>query len=225
MAELVAIISLIPVQHFVAPGGRIQCMHDYADDSRALVAEIIGGNHQAFQVFVEKYQRLVSHVVFRMVTNRSDREDLCQEVFFKVYRSLSGFEFGSKLSTWVARITYNTCINYLQKKKVVLLEDLKDEEDGRDSMETAAGFTGSLEEDIATRDLFERVQTELKSMPPQYAAVLTLYHLDEMTYEEIVDITDLPMGTVKSYLYRSRRMLKERLNKKYRTEDIWQQGT
>ncbi len=199
-------------------------MQDYADDSRTLIAEILSGNHRAFHVFVEKYQRLVSHIVFRMVSNRADREDLCQEVSVKMYRNLRGFKFGSKVSTWIARIAYNTCINYLEKKKVPLLQDMSNDDDERDAIDAAADQSISLEVQIENRDLFERVQAEMKHLPPQYAAVLTLYHLDEMTYEEITEITDLPMGTVKSYLFRARKLLKDRLNNKYHMEDIWQQG-
>lgn len=200
-------------------------MSQTAKDNKELIAEILGGNQRAFQTFMEQYQRLVAHIVFRMVPNRTDREDLCQDVFIKVYRNLGGFQFGSKVSTWIARIAYNTCVNYLQKKKIPLLDDLKNKDDGRDALETTAADTTSVDEAMATTDLFRRVQAEMEHLPPQYRALLTLYHLDEMAYEEIVEVTGLPMGTVKNYLYRARRMLKDRLAKKYRTEDIWQQGT
>lgn len=200
-------------------------MRQTAEDNRELIAEILGGNQRAFQTFMEQYQRLVAHIVFRMVPNATDREDLCQDVFIKVYRNLGGFQFGSKVSTWIARIAYNTCVNYLQKKKIPLLDDLKSKDDGRDALETTAADSTAVDEAMATTDLFRRVQAEMEHLPPQYRALLTLYHLDEMAYEEIVEVTGLPMGTVKSYLYRARRMLKDRLAKKYRTEDIWQQGT
>jgi RNA polymerase sigma-70 factor (ECF subfamily) len=198
-------------------------MNGPAVDSRTLVAEILSGNRGAFQTFVERYQRLVSHVVFRMVTNRADREDLCQDVFVKVYQNLGGFHFGSKLSTWVARIAYNTCLSYLQKKRVPLLEDMKPVDEVRDALETAVDDAPMVDETAAERDLFDRVQAEMNHLPPQYRAILTLYHLDEMSYEEIVDVTGLPMGTVKSYLYRARQLLRERLKRKYELEDIWQQ--
>lgn len=191
-------------------------------DSRLLIDEILGGNHRAFATFVDRYQRLVSHIVFRMVSNQADREDICQEVFVKVYHNLGGFEFGSKVSTWVGRIAYNTCINYLQKKKVPLIDDLAAYEEGQSALESAADPSETPDVIAETRDLFERVQSEMEHLPPQYRAVLTLYHLDEMAYDEIVEVTGLPMGTVKSYLFRARQILKDRLRKKYRTEDIWQ---
>lgn len=194
-------------------------------DDRVLVEEILGGSHAAFQTFVSRYQRLVSHIVFRMVTNRADREDLCQEVFVKIYHNLGSFKFGSKVSTWVGRIAYNTCINHLQKRKIPLLDDMAAGSDGQTPLDTVADSAEGPDAAAESRDLFDRVQAEMAYLPPQYRAVLTLYHLDEMAYEEIVEITGLPMGTVKNYLFRARQMLRDRLRKKYRTEDIWLQGT
>ncbi len=198
-------------------------MENTGFDSRALIEEILGGNHRAFQTFVDRYQRLVSHIVFRMVSNRADREDLCQEVFVKVYHSLSGFQYGSKVSTWIGRIAYNTCVNHLQKRKVPLLDDLRPADDeAHSALDSVADEAVALDTAAENRDLFERVQAEMEFLSPQYRAVLTLYHLDEMTYEEIAEITALPMGTVKSYLFRARQILRDRLRKKYRMEDIWQ---
>ena len=73
-----------------------------------------------------------------------------------------------------------------------------------------------------TRELNQRVQDEINLLPPRIGVLLALYHLEEMSYEEIADITQQPMGTVKSYLYRARKMLKENLMEKYRVEEIWQ---
>ena len=195
------------------------------DSSRALIADILAGNQSAFQTFVERYQRLVAHIVFRMVPERADREDVCQDVFMKAYRNLDGFEFASKVSTWIARIAYNTAVNYLQKKKIPLLDDLGGAPDGPSLTELAIDPADSPAAVFERRDSFGRVQEEMNHLPAQFRALLTLYHLDEMTYEEIADVTGLPMGTVKNYLFRARRMLKDRLLKKYRLEDIWHQGT
>jgi len=200
-------------------------MSETIDSSRALIADILAGNQSAFQTFVEQYQRLVAHIVFRMVPERADREDVCQNVFIKAYRNLGGFEFASKVSTWIARIAYNTAVNYLQKKKILLLDDLGGASDGPSLTELAVDPAESAAAVLERRDSFGRVQKEMNHLPPQFRALLTLYHLDEMTYEEIADVTGLPMGTVKNYLFRARRMLKDRLLKKYRLEDIWHQGT
>src|SRR5689334_9595326 len=76
------------------------------------------GNADAFRQLVEDHQRLVAHVVFRMVPDTTDREDLCQEVFIRVYQKLGTFRFQSKLSTWIARVAYTVCLNHLAKKRI-----------------------------------------------------------------------------------------------------------
>ena len=190
-------------------------------DERQLITEILNGNKAALQTFIESYQKLVSHVVFRMVVNSHDREDLCQEVFIKVYQNLSEFKYGCKISTWIARIAHNTCLNYLEKKRVPLLDDIISSEE--ENVINRFSDNSVLPDDYTeTRELNQRVQDEINLLPPRIGVLLSLYHLEEMSYEEIAEITQQPMGTVKSYLYRARKMLKENLMEKYFLEEIWQ---
>ncbi|MBU8935006.1 MAG: sigma-70 family RNA polymerase sigma factor [candidate division Zixibacteria bacterium] len=190
-------------------------------NDRVLIAEILAGNQAAFQTFVSAYQKLVAHVVFRMVKNDCDREDLCQDVFLKAYRNLDGFQFACKVSTWLARIAHNTCMNYIEKKKVPLLSDLRPDT-GRDPIDEIPRQGRSPEQFAEGRDLDQRIRDEVDLLPPQYGILVVLYHLEQMSYEEIADITSQPLGTVKSYLYRARKMLKESLLEKYELEDILQ---
>ena len=190
-------------------------------NDQVLIAEILSGNQAAFQTFVSAYQKLVAHVVFRMVKNDCDREDLCQDVFLKAYRNLGGFKFVCKVSTWLARIAHNTCLNYLEKKKVPLLGDLFPDA-GRDPIDEIQRQCPSPEKLAEGRDLDQRIRDEVDMLPPQYGILVVLYHLEQMSYEEIAEITCQPLGTVKSYLYRARKMLKESLLEKYELEDILQ---
>lgn len=186
-------------------------------DSKRLVKKILAGNTKAFESLIEENQRLVSHIVFRMVSNQSDREEICQDVFMKVYQNLKGFQFESKLSTWIARIAYNTCINYLEKKKVPLLDDCSLEEKTLDSFPSE----GMLPDEHAEKnDLSQRLQREIDKMPVQFKTILTLYHLDNLSYSQITEIMQMPEGTIKSYLFRARKLLKERLMAKYQPEDL-----
>ncbi len=187
-------------------------------DEKKLIEQIITGNTPAFQTLIEEYQRLVSHIVFRMVTNDSDREDVCQDVFIKVYQNLANFHFESKLSTWIARIAYNTSINYLKKKKLPLYDDFSPE---NQSIEDYKGDNNSPDAFTEEKDLSSRLHNEISKLPAQYRTILTLYHLDEMSYAEIAEITQYPDGTVKSYLFRARTILKERLTSKYQLEELW----
>ena len=194
-------------------------MESDRSESRLLVAEVLNGNSAAFKILIERYQKLVSHVVFRMVANISDREDICQEVFIKVYENLGGFHFESKLSTWIASIAYNACINHLEKKRLPLLDDLYREED---ALEQYPSDAVTPDRYVETQDILARVRSEIDKLPVHFRAVVTMYHLDEMPYEEIAEATGMPLGTVKSHLFRARKLLKERLAEKYQLEDIWQ---
>lgn len=184
-------------------------------DEKGLVKRINRGDKEAFRSLVCAYKGLVAHIVFRMVPSKADGEDLCQDVFLKVYTSLPSFRFQSKLSTWIGRITYNTCLNYLGKKKPVLVGDNNSEESFWDSV---PGDYPQPDHDYAAKNIADILHHEIDGMPAKYRIVLTLYHLEEMSYREITDITGLPEGTVKSYLFRGRKYLKDQLDKKYGRE-------
>ena len=184
-----------------------------------IIAKILAGDINAFQHIITEYQRLVSHIVFRMIKKAADREDISQEIFIKVYQNLSSFKFESKLSTWIARIAYNQCLNYQDKKKVSLYDDLTPDEE---SFDKSSGENESPEESTEQLDISNRVQVEIEKMPIQFRTILTLYHLDEMSYKEIAEIMEMPEGTVKSYLFRARKLLKRRLTANYTEEELWQ---
>ncbi len=188
-------------------------------ETHELIKRILAGETAAFRSLILAYQRLVSHIVFRMVSNAADREDLCQDVFIKVYQNLGGFQFESKISTWIAKIAYNTCINYLKKKKVPLYDDLTATEE---SIENKFSGDDSSDAFALSSDINSRLQQEIAKLPVQYRTILTLYHLDEMSYAEISEVLGMPDGTVKNYLFRARKLLKDRLNSKYQVEELWQ---
>ncbi len=187
------------------------------NENRNEIERILAGEAGAFQAFVTKYQRLVSHIVFRMVTNESDRQDLCQDVFMKIHQNLASFRRESKVSTWVARIAHNHCLNFLEKKKVPLFDDLTENERSVDGVVGPAPTPAQCAE---RNDLATRLRHEIDQLPPQYRTIVTLYHLDDMSYREIGKVTGLPDGTVKSYLFRARKALKERLISRFSPEDL-----
>lgn len=176
-------------------------------DETELVSRILKGDLRAFEILVNQYQKLVSSIIARLVSNKEDVEDVCQEVFIKVHQSLPRFGFQSKLSTWIARIAYFTAINYIKKynnrtyiKEIDNLENFK--------------FTDESPADIAEKkniSLF--VNRLINTMPAQYKLVLTLFHINEFSYLEIGEITGMPEGTIKGYLFRARKLLKEKIEK------------
>lgn len=182
-----------------------------------LIAAILSGNKNAFKQIITDYQRLVSHIVNKMIANNSVHEDLCQEVFIKVYKNLSGFGSKSKLSTWIGRISYNHCLNYIEKKKMPLWSDLGD---GSLSIDSVKGDFKTPHEIAEQADISQKLKEQIDNLPGKYKLILTMYHLDELKYGEIAKIMKLPEGTIKSYLFRARKLLKENLLVRYGREDL-----
>jgi RNA polymerase sigma-70 factor (ECF subfamily) len=195
---------------------------------RHLVERVLGGDTNAFGIIVKNTENLVAKIVFDTVTNDGDRKDIAQDIYLKAYQKLPSFKFQSKLSTWIAQISYNTCIDYLRKKKLVLAENtLEESESGLDNdmldmiNNTKGNFDGSADTFVIKKNVAEIVKAGIEKLPPVYKTLVTLYHSEELSYEEIGTITGLPEGTVKSYLFRARKELKTHLLLQYKKEDIW----
>jgi len=188
---------------------------------RETIEKIIAGDTLQFRVVIEQYKRLVYNIAFRMVPNAADREDLCQDVFVKVYQNLSSFQFESKLSTWIARIAFNTCVNHLKKKRVPLFHDFMPE---KVSVEDFGDLAKSPYEEMEHTDIAGKIEIEIEKLPAVFRTILTLFHLEQMSYEEIGKTMAMPAGTVKSYLFRARKLLKERLTRHYVQEELWERG-
>lgn len=177
-------------------------------DDRSLVSRVIGGEEGAFRTLIRHHERLVAHMVGRLVKEEADRQEICQDVFLKVYEKLPEFGFQSKLSTWIATIAYRHAINHVRKQRM-LFEELPDDERWTERFVDHENPGELLEE----KDETARVQQFINALPAQYKAILTLYHLDSMSYAEISEVMSMPEGTVKNYLFRARNLLKEKLNK------------
>jgi RNA polymerase sigma-70 factor (ECF subfamily) len=174
------------------------------NDDQALASYVAQGNKHAFELLIRKYQRLVAHMVGRVITNSEDLEEICQDVFLKVYEKISEFNFQSKLSTWIATIAYRHAINHLRKKKIEIAEI--DEKFVEQFM-----AIDNPAETVEENEMDAIVLTMIDKLPPQYKVVLTLYHLEDMNYAEIGEATGMPEGTVKNYLFRARQLLKEKV--------------
>ncbi|MFH2107366.1 MAG: sigma-70 family RNA polymerase sigma factor [Chrysiogenia bacterium] len=191
--------------NFKTPGKQ---MNEPIDEIGLLISRVQAGDRQAFRVFIEKYQRLVAAIVFRMVYNTADREELSQEIFLKIFKNIKEFQGSAKISSWIGRIASNTCINHLRKKRLPLFADVSPV--GQE-LENVAG-TGLTPEYLNERDDSSRnLQREIEKLPAHYRLILTLFHFSEMNYEEIGQTLNLPSGTVKSHLFRARQKLRERL--------------
>ncbi len=188
-----------------------------------LVEMVLKGNTTSFKYIIANTQGLVIQIVYKMINNQQDREDLIQEVYLKVYNKLSSFRFNSKLSTWIGRIAYNTCINYLEKKKIPILDLNVDHESDRQEVingSSSNGLANFTEDEIFRKERTLILQLEVEKLPPIYRTVVTLFHMEELNYKEISKITNLPLGTLKSYLFRARKQLKENILINYKIEDL-----
>jgi len=203
------------------PTAYFQGIEEILDD-RQIISEILSGDRDAFRAVIEEYQRLVAHIAFRMLPSSADREDVCQDVFLKVYQNLSTFKFKSKFSTWIARIAFNTCLNYLEKKRVELYDDISPDELTLDDIPSDTLTPSKI---VEGDDLRAIIGAEISRLPARYRVILTLFHLNGMSYNEIGEILDIPGGTVKSHLFRARKYLKESLTGKYQEEELWNINT
>lgn len=194
------------------------------DDDRRLVARVQAGEREAFRDLVGRHENLVAHVVYRMVRHSADREELCQEVFVRVYRKLGSFRFESKLSTWIAKLAYHACLNHLKKRRLLLYDDL-----GRRANPGGAAPDRGIEpadrsatplDAAEAAELRSFVRAQVEALPWAYRAVVTLYHLEGMSVAEVGEVTGMPTGTVKNYLFRARRVLKDRLLSTYSVNEL-----
>lgn len=169
------------------------------------IDRVLNGDLQAFGALVKQYQQLVFYVTDRLIKNEEDKKDVAQEVFIKVYKNLRRFNFQSKLSTWIASIAYRTALNYLRDHAK---ENGPGYEKEIEEFEFTEPHPGTL---LESKDVKAFLFRLMEQLPAPYKTVLTLYHLNEFSYAEIAQITGMPEGTVKSYLFRARKLLKDKL--------------
>ena len=168
-------------------------------DDQALIAATLAGRPEAFGELVTRYERAVYHLAVRTLRDRTEAEDAAQEAFLKAYRALGSFRPGAKFSTWIFTICYRGCCDRLAKRRRFSGEELPDRAD------SAAG-----PELLAERsDEAARLRTAIDGLPEKYRAVITLYHLQGKQYEEIATVLNLPLGTVKTHLFRAKEQLRK----------------
>ncbi len=171
-------------------------------DDSVLVATALGGRPDAFGTLVERYDRAVYHLAYRTLHDSEEARDVAQEAFFKAYRSLRTFKPGAKFSTWIFAITYHACCDRLARRKRYSNEELPDRAD------PAAG----PESQAVAGDEARRLRAAIDALPEKYRTVITLYHLQGRQYDEIAQVLGIPMGTVKTHLFRAKEQLRRILN-------------
>ena len=171
-------------------------------EDAALVAAALAGRTEAFGTLVERYDRAVYHLAFRTLRDTEEARDATQEAFFKAYRSLRTFKPGAKFSTWIFAIAYHACCDRLARRKRYSNEELPDRADPAAGPESAA----------IAGDEARRLRAAIATLPEKYRAVITLYHLQGRQYDEIAEVLGIPMGTVKTHLFRAKEQLRRILS-------------
>jgi RNA polymerase sigma-70 factor (ECF subfamily) len=175
-----------------------------------LVASALAGSQEAFRELVLRFERPVYSLIVRMVNDPGTAEDLAQEVFVKAFRSLRTYDASRKLSSWLFKIAHNTTIDHLRRHApdTVSLEAPPDEE-GRGGL-GAVLSDESLEDPAAAaerRDMARSLERAISRLRSEYREAVVLFYVEGASYQEICDVTGLPLGTVKTNLHRARKEL------------------
>ncbi len=189
-------------------------------EEAAIVADLKAGSEEAYAWLIGEFQRPVYGLVYRMVCDPADAADTVQEVFLKVFRGMKNFNGESSLKTWIYRIALHEAANrkrwwFRHKAREASIEPVETEgaAAGDFAMQNALTDRGeSPFDNVAHREVQKRVDAELRGMPEPYRTTLILRDLEEMSYEEIAEVLQISLGTVKSRLTRGRQALKERLS-------------
>jgi RNA polymerase sigma-70 factor (ECF subfamily) len=186
------------------------------DDTDArLVQRLVARDERAFTALVREHEKRVFALVFRMIGNRAEAEDLAQEVFVQVFKAIGSFRGESKLSTWVYRIAINLCKNRSKYLRVRHAGQVEEIDDVQERTALGDGQGGSLtrverpDEMAAGKQVERIVQRAILELEPSFRECLVLRDVEDLSYGDIGTITGLPEGTVKSRIHRARAQLKE----------------
>lgn len=177
-----------------------------------LVKRAQGGDGDAYGLLVTKYQDLVFNVVFRMVGREQDAFDIAQEAFVKGWRALGNFEGRAQFGTWIYRIAINCCISERRgaaRKKTTSLDAGGSEEEG--TAVDVPDESGEPSQRLVDRERVRLVQDAIGELEEEFRSIIVLRDLEDRSYEEIAEVLEVPVGTVRSRLHRARQALKDRL--------------
>ncbi len=175
---------------------------------RELVATAAQGLEGGFEELVRRYQRPISAYVYRMVGDYDCALDLTQEIFIKIYASLSRYRPEFKFSTWIYKIAHNAAIDHLRRNagRERSLSNGAESEPQQLAIESK-GLSPEQQSERAERRL--EIESVVRLLPTAYRELIVLRHSQDLTYEEIVEVTGLPLGTVKNRLFRAREMMRQ----------------
>jgi RNA polymerase sigma-70 factor (ECF subfamily) len=179
-----------------------------AATDRELVATAVSGVEGSFEELVRRYQRPISAYVYRMVGNYESALDLTQEIFIKVYSSLRRYREEFKFSTWIYKIAHNSAVDHLRRNST-REQSLVVGPEG-DQFDLPVESTRlTPEQESERKERRGEIESVVRTLPANYRELIILRHSQDLSYEEIVDVTGLPLGTVKNRLFRAREMMRQ----------------
>ncbi|MDZ5474160.1 RNA polymerase sigma factor SigW [Bacillus sp. 31A1R] len=179
---------------------------------KARIKQVLKGDQSAFAEIVEIYKDKVYQLCYRMLGNRHEAEDMAQEAFIRAYVNITRFNINLKFSTWLYRIATNLCIDRIRKKKPDYYLDAEvSGTDGLTMYSQVAADTSLPEDDLENLELQETIQKEISKLPEKYRSVIVLKYIEELSLNEISEILDIPLGTVKTRIHRGREALRHQL--------------
>jgi RNA polymerase sigma factor (sigma-70 family) len=189
---------------------------DKAIEDFRLIDMAIAGDDSAYAKLLQRYKRAVYHVVLKMVRNVDDAEDLTIESFAKAFRSLHRFKKDFTFSTWLFRIATNNTIDFIRKKKLntLSIENTFTDDDGQSVSIDVEDENLDPQEETIKAQKAELMQLFVDKLPGKYQKLVRLRYFNELSYEEIAEELDAPLGTVKAQLHRARELMFEMVKNK-----------
>mgnify|MGYP003499260849 FL=1 len=177
------------------------------------IKQVLKGDQNAYADIVNLYQHKLYQICYRMLGNKQEAEDIAQEAFVRAYINLHSYDQKRKFSTWIYRIATNLCIDRIRKKKPDYYLDAEVAgTDGLDMYSQIAADEKLPEDVVAQMELQERIQYEISRLPDKYRSVIVLKYIEELSLQEISEILDMPLGTVKTRIHRGREALRKQLS-------------
>jgi RNA polymerase sigma factor (sigma-70 family) len=182
------------------------------DEIKYTIGRVMDGDKEAFGTLVDAHKDMVYTVCLRMLTSEADAEEAAQDVFVKAYRAIASFQAKAKFSTWLYRIAYNHCISVI-RKKVKMIDLVDDIPEGEVDEKEMNGL-----ECISAEERNKYLKLAIESLAETDAVVVTLFYYDEMSLDEIAEITGLSSGNIRIKLHRSRKKMYDVICKNLKTE-------
>jgi RNA polymerase sigma-70 factor (ECF subfamily) len=173
-----------------------------------LIEKSIRGREDGFEELVRRYQRPITGYVYRMLNNYDASLDVTQEVFIKVYNSLEKYSSDYKFSTWLYRIAHNAAIDYMRRNSVNQQSLETENADGSFQLQIES-TQPTPEQERERSEWRTEIESVVKRLPTVYRELILLRHTQDLSYDEIAEVTNLPLGTVKNRLFRAREMMRE----------------